>query len=273
MNIIVTGGSGFIGGYVYRHLRDEGFNVYNFDVTGSDDDQCFYRGSILDRSKLIKVISDADYVFHFAAFSNINHVRSSPIDCVELNVMGTANILESIRINGNRAVHVFASSVYTHDNNGHLYTTSKKSGERICNDYRSLFGTKSIIARLGTVYGEKSRHEDVLSIFSRKMCNNQEVTVHGDGLQTRNFIHGLDVAAACKKIIDLRLAEGDFIMAGHESVSINDVISMLSSMGKLDYCYKDSTDRVDDYMGNVGDVNATYDRLDWRPSIDIYNGL
>ena len=274
-NILVTGGGGFIGGYVYRHFTDKGYKTKNFDIVGDENDSNFIQGSISDFDLVNRVIAEnnIDIVFHFAGFANINKVKAAPLECVDLNILGTTNFLEALRLRG-KGVFVFASSVYVHDDHGHLYTTSKVAAERICDNYASLYDINSTDIRLGSVYGEQSRHEDVISIFSKKMCNNETICVHGDGEQHRNYIHGQDVAEACESILVNNIFNEKLIIASEQKVSVNNIISILLDINpSLSISYQQSEAREDEYSGDVGNISATYNLLNWKPSIDIEEGV
>lgn len=275
MNILISGGSGFIGGYVYRHFKELGYSVKNFDLYGVEGDSDFLKGSILDFEYVKKIIVEnkITVVFHFAGFSNINKVEASPRDCVDLNILGTTNILEAARLKGNTAV-ILASSVYVHSDHGHLYTTSKVAAERILKNYSELYNIKSNILRLGTVYGELSRHEDVISIFAKKISEKKPISVSGDGLQTRNFIHGIDVAKACEKILLKNIFEETLIISSEMPSSISEIVAYFKDLDsstkvKFDKLVK----RNDDYQGDVGDVDNTFRKLHWKPEIEIKEGI
>jgi UDP-glucose 4-epimerase len=275
--ILVTGGSGFVGGYVLRHLRSCGYDVTNFDCADDKQDNClFIRGSILDFDAVQRAVNQSDIVFHFAGFSNINLVKANPRSCIELNIMGTTNVLEAIRKKGTGKL-VFASSVYVHDNYGHFYTTSKRASELICENYRDLYGLPIAILRLGTVYGEKSRHEDVVSIFSQKAVNDGSISIHGSGKQIRHFIHGEDVAAACEKLIAAYDLNGTFVISAKRGISIRELAGIVTKYiptAKIEQL--EGKGREDDYMGDLGAgllLEETYNKLQWEPKIDIDEGV
>lgn len=275
MNILVTGGSGFVGGYVFRYFQEQGYSVKNFDLYGDESDTNFIKGSILDSQAVIKTIveNDISIVFHFAGFSNINKVKDSPRECIDLNILGTTNILEASRLKGDTSV-ILASSVYVHSKHGHLYTTSKAAAERILNNYSSLYNINSNIIRLGTVYGEMSRHEDVLSIFAKKVSNKKSISISGDGTQTRNFIHGEDVAKACESIIINKVFGEVLIVSSELPTSINQIASYFKDIDPNICIVSDKKSyREDDYDGNVGEVNNTFIKLNWKPEIGIRDGI
>lgn len=271
--ILVTGGSGFIGGYVYRYFKEKGYDVKNFDITGDENDTSFIQGSISNLELVKRAMEDRDIVFHFAGFSNINHVKDNPLSCVELNIIGTTNFLEAIRLKGAGKL-ILASSVYVHNEHGHLYTTSKVAAERICKNYTELYGISTTLIRLGTVYGEYSRHEDVISIFVKKMCNSETISIHGGGTQKRNFIHGLDISYACEKILLNNVFDETLILSGEKETSISELAGFLQKISpSLTISYDSAHTRSDDYLGDIGDVEETYRLLNWRPSIDLEQGV
>lgn len=266
--VLVTGGSGFIGGYVLRHLRDCGFTVDNFDLKDGE--------SILDLEAVQKAVDKADIVFHFAGFSNINLVKENPQKCIELNVMGTMNFLEALRKKGS-GKFVFASSVYVHNKNGHFYTTSKFASELICGNYNTLYGVPVAVLRLGTVYGEKSRHEDVVSIFAKKAVLGESISIYGSGNQVRHFIHGEDIAGACAKLLEIDDLNGTFILSSKQGISIKELAKIVKKYIPAVNIQKfKSLEREDDYQGGLGNgslVEDTCIKLQWEPKIDIHTGV
>jgi len=275
INILVTGGSGFVGGYVFRHFQEKGYSVKNFDVRGDGSDSDFIKGSILDFEAVVHTIieNDISVVFHFAGFGNINKVKDFPKECIDLNILGTTNILEASRLKGNTSV-ILASSVYVHSKHGHLYTTSKVAAERIIDNYSSLYNINSNIIRLGTVYGERSRHEDVISIFAKKVINKESISISGDGTQTRNFIHGDDVAKACESIIINKVFGEVLIISGELPISINQIATHFKDISPhICIVGNNRSHREDDYEGDVGEVGDTYKKLNWKPEISITKGI
>ena len=275
MNILVTGGSGFVGGYVFQYFKKQGYSIKNYDLIGDESDIDYIKGSILDFEKVKKTIfeNNISVIFHFAGFANINNVKASPRECIDLNILGSTNIFEASRLKGNTSV-ILASSVYVHSKYGHLYTTSKDSSEKILHNYSSLYDIESNIIRLGTVYGEKSRHEDVISIFAKKLSNKESISISGDGSQTRNFIHGDDVAEACESILINKIFGEVLIISSETSLSINQILSYFKEIiPNINFAYDDGAFREDDYDGNIGDVEETFKKLNWRPKIDAREGV
>ncbi len=248
----------------------------NYDIVGDECDDHFIRGSILDFETVKKTVEKADIVFHFAGFSNIIHVKAHPKDCIELNIMGTINFLEAIRLKG-QGKFIFASSVYVQNTKGHFYTTSKLASELICNNYSKLYGIPTTILRVGTVYGEKSRHEDVVSVFVRRACTGQPIIIHGSGEQKRHFVHSEDIAGACGRIVEKDIANTTLILAGKYSSSINELADIVkNNLHNVRIQHQESLSREDDYQGDIGggvNLEKTYKILDWEPEINIDEGV
>lgn len=277
MRILVTGASGFIGGYVLRHFLEYGYKVTNFDaVKPRRTSGPFIQGSILDMNAVGKAVEKCDVVFHFAGFSNINLVKDSPRDCIDLNIMGTTNFLEMMRRKGGGRF-IFASSVYAHDKQGHFYTTSKCAAEAICENYQDLYGLSVSVVRLGTVYGERSRHEDVVSIFSQRAVREGRIVVHGSGQQVRHFIHGEDIAAGCEKLLHTDGPAGTFEFSAKRGTSVQELAGIVKKfVPSLEIEQLNENGRDNDYLGNVGNgslLQETCQKLKWEPSIDIEEGV
>lgn len=273
-HILVTGGGGFIGGYVFRHLRRCGYSVVNYDMTGTEKpDDAFIKGSILDFDSVRSAIEEIDTVFHFAGFSNIDLVKANPLECIRLNIMGTANVLEAIRLKG-KGQFIFASSVYVHDTKGHFYTTSKLSSELICKNYSDLYGVSATILRIGTAYGEKSRHEDVVSLFAKRACVGEPIIIHGSGAQKRHFIHGDDIAEACRLIIEKEIKNKTLVLAGERGTSVKELAEIVRKACPDVAIHQESDmGREDDYEGDISNLEETYRLLEWKPQVDLEEGV
>ena len=116
MNVVVTGGSGFIGSHVVDALLDGGHRVTVIDhrVRPHRRDVGFEDVDLLDLSSVMAATREAEHIFHLAAVSNVNHAFKYPAYSTALNVMGTSNVLEAARVNGAKRVHL-ASTVWVYN--------------------------------------------------------------------------------------------------------------------------------------------------------------
>src|ERR671939_1332045 len=153
MKIGVTGGSGFIASHVVDQLRADGNEVVVIDhrVRPHRSDVRFEDIDVLNLSALIQATKGCEYGFHLAAVSDVNYAHKYPVYTVDLNITGTANVLEAARLNGVRRV-LFASTVWVYTGTrgagplaedepfhlpdaGHIYTTSKIAAEMLMHNY------------------------------------------------------------------------------------------------------------------------------------------
>jgi len=230
-NVLVTGGCGFIGGHIVDELVNRGKNVIVVDNESSssgdkyhyNDSATYFKYDITDYDKLERIfrlhfpvgeagLSTIDTVFHLAAKSRIPYSIKNPVETCSANFMGTLNVLELARNFGvERVIYSSTSSAYGLKNTPPLnenmsrdclnpYSVSKVAAEDLCKMYNSLYGLGVIIFRYFNVYGErqplKGSYAPVVGIFLRQKEQGEDMTIVGDGLQTRDFTYVGDVVNA-----------------------------------------------------------------------------
>lgn len=175
MNVVVTGGSGFIGSHVVDALVDGGHQVTVIDhrVQPHRKDVNFEDIDLLDLSSVMVATREADHIFHLGAVSNVNYAFKYPAYSTALNVMGTTNVLEAARHNGAKRVHL-ASTVWVYNGApddmpadetvpfylngaGHVYTSTKMACEMLCHNYGELYDLPFTVLRYGIPYGPRMR--------------------------------------------------------------------------------------------------------------------
>ena len=272
MSILVTGGSGFIGSHVVDKLIDNNWDVTVFDIRRPHrKDVKFIKGNIASLDELNDAIGDVEYVFHIAAFSDINKVVEKPLDTVGLNIMSTANVLEVARNSGVERV-IYASSYFVESGQGHLYTTTKAASEMICKDYWTLYELPFTILRYGTAYGPRSRGEDVISIFIKNALSHQPLTIYGDGNQSRNFIYIEDLAEGNVAALKDVAKNQTYNLEGMRSITVKEVAETGKKLiGNIDIEYKEG--RPGDFAGKRIPAEKAKRELDWEPKVDFEEGV
>ena len=275
MKILVTGGSGFIGGHIVEKLNADGHDVTVMDVKAPlNKASKFIKGDIVNKQDIERSVDNIDIIYHIAAFSNIDLVKDNPIKTIESNILGTAYLLEAARRKEVKRF-IFASSVYVHDTRGHLYTTCKFASEMLCKNYYTLYGLPYTILRYGTAYGPRSRGADVISIFIQKALSNEEIVIHGSGNQKRNFVYVEDLAlgsiAAMGKIGENKT----YVIAGLESVSIKELVELLREAFSVELKIRidSKKERRDDYTGEIDGLMQTMIDLKWKPETSLSDGI
>lgn len=275
MNILVTGGSGFIGSHIVDKLSVLKHKVRILDLKPPYQKNIeFIKGDFLSRKDLKKAIKDIDVVYHIGGFSNIDYVNANPVETVRLNILGTAELLNAARKN-NVKRFIFASSVYINDLRGHIYTTSKISSEMLCKNFFTLYGLQYTILRYGTVYGPRSRMVDVISRFVETAFYQNKIFIYGTGNQKRNFIFVEDLAEASTKILKKIGENKTYIIADSRTTSIKELADIIRRKfdNKPKIIRLPVRSRVDDYSGKISGVNQTIKELNWKPKYSLEKGI
>lgn len=290
MKSAVTGGSGFIGSHVVDHLVGAGHEVVVLDhrVEPHRDDVAFVDLDIVDFRAVLRATKGCDCIFHLAAVSNVNDAFQQPMRCVEVNALGTVNVLEAARRNGVKRVF-FASTVWIYsgcrDNNvhedspfympgaGHMYTSTKIVGELFCHDYWTLYQQPFTILRYGIPYGPRMREELVIPIFLRKALTGEPITIIGDGNQYRNFVYVEDLARAHILALDEVAVNQTYNLEGMHRITIRETAEtidrLLGGGVKIEYLPA----RPGDYTGKEVSAEKAKWELGWTPRIDFEEGM
>ncbi len=245
MNLLVVGGSGFIGSWVVKAANKKGHRVTVLDINGNSLGVDTIIKDITDRDMADQDFRKYDIVILEAAItSNVEFLRD-PVRCFKVNCIGLVNVLEACRkSNVKRVVFISSSSVYGDTtgasredeiikDTGNMYATSKIVGERIFNSYVANGYIKGPVIRYFNVYGvgenDKGDYKSIISLFLEAIKRDGGVKVYGDGSQRRDFIHVTDAAE-----ITLRLAEeydGLFNVGTGSPISWNEILAIFKKKG------------------------------------------
>ena len=294
MRILVTGGAGFIGSHIVEHFQGKaevrvldnlrsGYlkNIAPFKVD-------FIEGSILDKAVLARAMEGVDYVFHLAAMISVPESMGKPVECVEINTIGTLNVLEAAAQAGVKKMTLSTSAAIYGDNPvvpkreemfpepKSPYAETKLSGEYYCGIYTREGRLDTACLRYFNVFGPrqdpKSQYAAAIPIFISKALRNEPITIFGDGEQTRDFIYVKDIAAANAFFATESKETGVFNVAYGGRISINDlakkIIAILGSKSEIIY--------MPERPGDVKHSTAAIDKLKkagFAPSSDFDKGL
>ncbi len=303
MKCLVTGGAGFIGSHIIRHLLERGYETTcldNFDPTYDintkkgnispfleNNNFELIEGDIRDRELLKKAITDIDYIFHEAALVSVVESMKNPARTIEINTIGTFNILEAA-ISGNVKKVILASSAAVYGDSPVLpkkesmipvpkspYAISKLDCEYAARIYFEEHGLKTTSLRYFNVYGPRqdptSPYAAAIPIFLQKALKNQEIRIYGDGMQTRDFVFVNDVVHAN----ELVMSKGDgktFNVANGIATSINEIaekiIKQTGSKSTIIY----EKERSGDIKHSVADITEI-SKIGFKPEYDMNKGL
>ena len=255
MKILVTGGAGFIGSHVCEELQKNyaGAEVMVLDnlATGSKENvpACFKLVQMDMRSpELTAFFAENKFnkVIHLAAQTLVPTSLKDPALDADLNVLGLINVLEAARQTGVSSV-IFSSSAAVYGDNAHLplreterllptsfYGLTKAVAEEYLRLYHDLYGLNTTVLRFANVYGERqgmAGEGGVISIFAKKLANDEKIEVYGDGNQTRDFVYVKDIAKALCLALDHQ-GYGIFNVSTGEEVSLNTLIEVFEKVMK-----------------------------------------
>ena len=285
---LVTGGAGFIGSHIVEQLIGLGHEVVVVDNEYSDNEKFHWRDDtyninidITDKA-LKNAFTNVDYVFHLAAEARIGPAIENPVNAVNINTIGTCNVLQCARDAGvKKVMYSSTSSGYglnpspndetQPDDCLNPYSVSKVAGEKICKMYTDLYGLKTVIFRYFNVFGErapkKGQYAPVIGIFLRQRAAGEKLTIVGDGEQRRDFVYVKDVAnanimAALSNADDEAYGQVYNVGSG-KNFSVNDIASFIS----------DDTmnipPRVGEARDSLANINKIYKTFAWKPQVDV----
>ena len=294
MNILVTGGAGFIGSHLADALLAAGHRVTIIDnlSTGTTrflpKDAEFIKADIRDRDAL-SFFEDHhfDVVYHEAAQTMVPASIANPHFDADENIMGLLSVLEAARRNGVKKV-IFSSSAAIYGDNTALplkesespaptsfYGLTKWMTERYLALYHTLYGLDYTILRYSNVYGPRQgAHGEggVIYIFAKLLAENTALTIFGDGTQTRDFINVHDVVAA--NLAALTGGNGKVCNISTETeISLNDLAAEMIRLSGKDVPIIHGPERTGDiYRSSLRRENAER-FLSWQPEIPLEKGL
>jgi len=286
---IVTGGAGFIGSHIVEKLLQLEHMVVVIDNEYSDNDNFHWRKDTLnvnlditDYKGLKQAFTGADYVFHLAAEARIGPAIENPVNALNINTIGTCNVLQCAReVGAKKVLYSSTSSGYGLNDAPNVetqpddclnpYSVSKIAGEKLCKMYTDLYGLKTIAFRYFNVFGEraprKGQYAPVTGIFLRQKAAGEPLTIVGDGEQRRDYIYVKDVAnanimAAISNPDDDAYGQVYNVGSG-KNYSVNEIASFIS----------DDTINIPPRIGEARNSLANIDKIQktfaWRPEVDV----
>lgn len=236
-NILVIGGSGFLGSHVCDILSNNNWNVTIIDRNKSKwlkPTQKFFKGDILNSELFYNLIKKNNYVFNFAAISDIADANKNPENTVKVNILGLVKLL-SLCAKAKIERFIQASTIYVSGEHGGFYKSSKLASESYVKEFFKLKKLKYSILRFGTLYGPRSDENNGLHSMIKNSLKHKKIIYSGDPYSIRDYIHVLDGAKICEKVIlDKKNFENKtVIISGPESIQIKNVLRMISEISGI----------------------------------------
>jgi UDP-glucose 4-epimerase len=229
---VVTGGAGFLGSHLADELACRDHSVTIFDLKKAaalEPGQKQVIGDLTDFDLLCKTIAGADYVYHYAALSDLNKARELPRETVKANVEGTVNVLEAAR-RAKIKRFVFSSTIYVYSDEGSFYRASKQACEAYIEEYQARFGLDYTILRFGSLYGPRADESNGLYRLLREAARTGKIHYYGEPEDSREYIHVADAARLSADILAPEYANQHLIITGHYPMRARDLFTMFSEI-------------------------------------------
>lgn len=290
---VITGGAGFIGSHIAEYLSGEGHEVIVLDSlrTGFENNLKglnvkFVNGDIRDKDLVEELVKNASAIFNLAALVSVPESLLQIKECIDINTLGTINILEAAKKSTNCKV-VLSSSAANYGNNPILpkvetmtpepmtpYAITKLDGEFYLKMYQDQWNVPTTSLRYFNVFGPRqnpqSAYAAAVPIFINKALQNQPITIYGDGSQTRDFIYVKDVVKA--NILASKTGDGTYNVALGYSTSILElavkIIEITNSKSQIQFLEERPGD-IKHSMANPSKFN----QLGFKPDFTIDRAL
>lgn len=294
--VLVTGGAGFIGSHLCKKLLEQGNYVTCLDnfYTGCKDniDELLSnnRFKLVEHDITDKYHEDVDFIYNFACPASPPHYQADPVKTIKTSVLGIINMLELAKTCNARILHASTSEIYgdpiVHPQKENYwgnvnpiglrscYDEGKRCAETLMMDYHRQYSVDVRIIRIFNTYGPNMDINDgrVVSNFIIQALRNQDITVYGDGMQTRSFCYISDLIDGIVKMMTGTYI-GPVNLGNNSERTVLDfaklVIKLTNSSSNVVYKNLPS----DDPVRRQPDLSLAKEKLNWQPKVDIEEGL
>lgn len=296
---LVTGGAGFIGSHIVEALLKRGDQVRVLDnfSTGNPDNLKAVRedievieGDLRNSSDVRDAVKGMDTIFHQAAFVSVPQSMEDPTTCFETNVNGTIQLFNLAEEAGVKRI-VIASSAAVYGENPALplneiattdplspYAASKRVGEIYTKIYTGLLNLDVVALRYFNVYGPRqnpnSDYAAVIPIFIKKMLDEEDPVIYGDGLQSRDFVYIDDVVRANLLATESSQAPGQIInICSGIEINLLQLVDSLSGIFNREVQPIYEKERPGDIYRSSGDPTFARNVLNFKPEVNLETGV
>ncbi|NOV02462.1 NAD-dependent epimerase/dehydratase family protein [Paenibacillus planticolens] len=294
MNILVTGGAGFIGSHIVDDLVQAGHRVHILDNLSTGFKVNVNTGAVFHLGDLLEVGLSAvfeaarpEVVIHHAAQVDVQTSLANPLLDAKINILGTIALLEQCREYGVRKL-IYASSAAVYGTPQYLsvdeahpvkplsfYGISKHTPEHYIESFASLYDMDYTILRYANVYGirqDPKGEGGVVAVFVDKLLEGKQPVIYGDGEQTRDFIYVKDIVSANRAALS-KGSHGIYNISCNEQTSVNDLLRVMCSICGSSFNPSYGPARTGDIVHSRLDNRAALHALGWSPVFTLKDGL
>ena len=306
MNILITGGAGFIGSTLADKLLEENdnkiivvdnFNDYydiklkeqNVENNLSKNAYKLYRGDICDNNLMENIfnVEKIDIVIHLAARAGVRPSLECPIEYIRNNIEGTVNILEKMKEhNVKKIIFASSSSVYGNCNAKKFhedlkitepispYAATKSSCEQILYTYSNLYNINAICLRFFTVYGPRQRPDLAIRKFIELIEQNKPIQIYGDGTSIRDYTYIDDIINGILAAIKYNKTPYEIInLGGGSPITLNEMVSTIEDVMQKKTQIEYLPNQLGDVKKTVCDLSKAQNLLNFKPQTKFKDGI
>ncbi len=291
MKFAITGASGQLGSYLLDELvgKHEVIGIDILETHHAEHQDLVHRADIRTALTLTDWLKGVDVVVHCAAQVSVENSIKDPLADMDTNVRGTVCLLQACKEMGvGKFVYISTAAVYgdplhvpigeSHPKQPKsFYGVSKSSAEEYVRVFTETKGLDHVIIRPFNFYSRradpKSPYSGVITKFVQMALSNRPITVEGDGLQTRDFIHASDVAAMVCKAATSDVKNETFNCASGKGTSINELAKAVLRASPNQVEIVHVAPRVGDIRHSVGDIVKARKMLDFEPKLSLDQGM
>lgn len=287
-DILITGGSGFIGSHLAESLTpDNRVTVLDIDRPTETNALEFIHGDIRDKETVEQAVSGCDIVFHEAALVSVSESVADPCRSHEINATGSLNVFEAARKHDARVVVASSAAIYGEPDRVPIHETDsldptspygldKLVTDRYAQLYHDLYGLDTVSLRYFNVYGPGQRggqYAGVIRAFLSQAQAGDPITIHGDGKQTRDFVHVDDVVRANVAAATTDAVGRAYNIGTGAPIPIRELAEQIKSATDSHSELVHTEPRSGDIQHSCADITRARESLGYEPSMSIEEGL
>lgn len=302
--VLITGGAGFIGTALARNLAAKGLEIKIFDLDFQSHLSLYekignypnierVRGSVLDSTALCNAARGCDYVVHLAAMLGVKRTEAKRMECLDINILGTINVLEAcLKEKVEKILFSSSSEVYgevsgapvKEDSQKHpvsVYGVTKLAGEEYMRAYAERYGLKYAITRFFNVYGPGQVAEFVMPRFIKNVLENKPPIIYGDGSQIRAFCFVEDAVEGAAKALLSAAGDNQIFNIGNDTEPIvmkdlaKKIITLSSTKLEPEFLPMAESDRKPEreILRRIPCIDKARDILKYEPQFSLDQGI
>ena len=298
-SILVTGGAGFLGSHLSKKLLEKKYHVicvdnfYSSNISNisnflDNSNYKFYEQDICN----LNIDDKIDIIYNLACPASPIHYQADPVKTIQTNVIGSYNVLELARKYKAKIFQASTSEIYgdpkiSPQNESYwgnvnpigirsCYDEGKRAAETLFFDYNRQYSLNIKVCRIFNTYGPNMALNDgrVISNFIIQALKNEDITIYGDGNQTRSFCYVDDLIEGIINLMDLEENfTGPVNLGTDNELSINKIAETIIKLSNSNSKIKHVDALSDDPMQRKPDLALAYQKINWNPKIDINTGI